>query len=451
MFRRSQRSARPLFQPLESRTMLAANLPVAFDFGPNATPIASDMDRSGNVWVVGTFQGALDVNPSSRKTHTLDSSTGSHFIVRYDSLGRLGYADNFEAEPGSQIVISDLKTDEGGNAVIVGSLVGSMDFNLERGVYYRTTKTPSTDLPANQDVFVWKLNTSGGLISASLYSHITSTQETADHLALDSSNNLYITGTYNENVDDTIVRAYVQKITRGGSVGFFQTLSDQLPTAIGLNNKGEIYVAAHAGATPDTAIKINRFGNSGKLISSLAFTEGTPGAIEVTGFAFDTSDNVWMTGNLTGTADFNTDPNGALALSSNAGSQDIFVAKYRANSAPRAAFLIGADGTDTAAGIGVNRRDNSVTIGGSFAGAVDFNASPRKNFTIDTGSSLQADLFLAHYNSGGGLIDAADAGFVDSSNTAVAFRFTPARSMIMGTSDLGAGEKGVVVYQDLLA
>lgn len=449
--RRHHRHSRPLIQSLESRTLLAVDLPLNINFGPNATPVAADMDSSGNVWVAGTFQGQLDVNPSPRKTHLLNSSTGSFFIVRYDSLGRPTFADNFDAEPGSTISIGDLKADKDGNAVIVGSLTGSMDFNLDRGVFYRTTRSPSTDLPANQDVFIWRMNKGGGLISAVLTSHNFSSIETADHLALDSSSNLYIAGTYNENTDDTIVRAYAAKFSPTGSIAFFQTLSDQLPSAIAINNNNkEVYVAAHAGATVDTPIKINRFSNTGRVISSLAFTEGTPTSIDVTGIAFDSDDNVVLTGNLTGAADFNPGA-GTYAFTSDSGTQDIFVAKYRTNSAPRFAFLVGGGGIDTAGGIAVNRRDDSITLGGSFAGAVDFAPSPRKNFTIDTGDTAVSDLFLAHYNSGGKLLDADNAGLTGPSDTALAFAFTPSRAMIAGLADFGLGETGVAIYQDLLA
>jgi hypothetical protein len=128
----------------------------------------------------------------------------------------------------------------------------------------------------------------------------------------------------------------------------------------------------------------------------------------------DTTGNVFVTGSLEGTADF--DPGTTLTNLSSTGGRDVFLAKYaRTGALVWAKDLRGADSTSVGQGaaIAVDSTGN-VIISGTFTGTINFDPNSGNTSFSAPGRN---DVFVAKYDPNGNLIWAKDivgtAGTID--------------------------------------
>ncbi|HNR18994.1 MAG TPA: T9SS type A sorting domain-containing protein [Bacteroidia bacterium] len=120
--------------------------------------------------------------------------------------------------------------------------------------------------------------------------------------------------------------------------------------------------------------------------------------------AVDATGNVYTTGKIAGTADF--DPGaGVLNLVSNGG-DDMFIAKYSATGTLLWAHNIGGTGTETAQSMALDATGNCY-ITGRFAGTVDFDPGAGIS-TIN--SSGPFDVYIVKLNSSGNFVWAKNFG-----------------------------------------
>lgn len=120
--------------------------------------------------------------------------------------------------------------------------------------------------------------------------------------------------------------------------------------------------------------------------------------------AVDASGNVYISGNFSGTADF--DPGAGTTNLVSAGGEDIFFAKYNSNGEIVWAFRAGGTGTDRSLAIAVDGSGN-VYIGGYFTGTVDFDPGAGTTNLVSAGGNCA---FFAKYNSSGELLWAKSIG-----------------------------------------
>jgi len=120
----------------------------------------------------------------------------------------------------------------------------------------------------------------------------------------------------------------------------------------------------------------------------------------------DSNGNIYVVGNFTGTADFDSGP-GTFAISSFAGSSDAFVAKYTATGALVWVRQFGGNSADSGYGV-VTDNTGAVYLVGQFSGAVNFGSSPGATVFTSVGNSL--DVFVAKLNSTGDLLWARQFG-----------------------------------------
>ena len=111
----------------------------------------------------------------------------------------------------------------------------------------------------------------------------------------------------------------------------------------------------------------------------------------VNGVASDSSGNLFVAGRYRGAVNF-----AGGALSSSAGSDDVFVAKYSAGGSYQWAQGFGSTGSDSAAGVAVDGSGN-VVVAGSFQGTVNFGGGP---LTATASNSM----FVAKYSPTGGYL-----------------------------------------------
>lgn len=186
--------------------------------------------------------------------------------------------------------------------------------------------------------------------------------EEARDLAVDAAGNVFIIGTF-AGTTDFGTGGISNKLNSAGGLDVYFAKYD----ATGKN----IWAKRIGGAGPDAGYDI----------------------------ALDADGHVYITGNFTGTADFDPGP-GLKNLSSN-GSFDIFLAKYDASGALLWANNTGGTLFEESVCMASDALGN-VTIAGNFFGTVDFDPGPGT-------AELQApagnpDMYFARYDAAGGLL-----------------------------------------------
>jgi LPXTG-motif cell wall-anchored protein len=109
-------------------------------------------------------------------------------------------------------------------------------------------------------------------------------------------------------------------------------------------------------AWSDSTIAVNQIG-------------GASASVEVNGVTVDAAGNTYMTGALTGTADF--DPEAGVSNLASAGGRDIYVAKYDIMGRLAWAKSVGSTGNQLGVSIATDASGN-VIVSGRFTGTVDF-------------------------------------------------------------------------------
>ena len=294
------------------------------------------VDSAGNAWITGgTFSDNFPVQSAFQPTNR---GLGDAFVARLNAAGTgltyssfLGGSNTDEA--------ADVAVDTAGNAYVVGN-TASTDFN---------TRNP---LQANnrgqQDVFVTKVTPEGSNLVFSTYLG-GQRADLGNSIAIDSSNNVYITGSTASNNFPTQsplqgtyggadVDAFVTKINSAGTALTYSTFLggslNEVGNAIAVDALGNAYVTG-VTASPNFPLRNpiqsdNRGGNEA-FISKLnqqgtAFVYSTylggSASDQGSGIAVDSSGTAYVTG-ATASPNFNIQ----FPLVAYGGGTDVFVAK----------------------------------------------------------------------------------------------------------------------------
>ena len=125
-------------------------------------------DISGNVYVAGGTEGGLDGNTSAGNTDL--------FVVKYSSSGTKQWTNQFGSS--SRDSANGVAPDSSGNVYVAGMTKGGLDGCKSAGV---------------EDLFVVKYNSSGTKQWTNQLG--SSSRDSANDIATDSSGNIYVTGT----------------------------------------------------------------------------------------------------------------------------------------------------------------------------------------------------------------------------------------------------------------
>jgi chitodextrinase len=270
------------------------------------------VDGSGNIYVSGYTTGSLDGQTNAGGEDI--------FLVKYDSTGarqwtRLsGTAGN---ERGESVAVHNVT----GNVYVTGATAGSLDGQAYSG---------------SGDVYLMKYNSSGTKQWTRLLG--TTAIDNAFSVAVDSNENVYVTGSTNGNLGG--------QTSSGGTDAF-----------------------------------VARYDSSGnmvwtRLLGNATLTYGYAVAVAASG-------NVYISGVTRGT----------LGGQANAGIQDMFVAKYNASGTVQWVRMAGSSVFDYCYGVAVDGSENVYVSGSSYG---DFDGHLN---TDGTGST--EDLFLIKYDSAG--------------------------------------------------
>lgn len=214
-------------------------------------------DQTGNSYVVGMFSGTTYFGANK-----LTAPTGSRaFVTKLSTTGNPVWSKQFGDEDGA--LAEAVATDGSGNIIVAGGFQGSIGFG---GPTFTTTGSSI----GSSDVFVAKLNASSGnhVWSAAFGA---SDADRATSVAVDSSGNVFVAGTFQDTVDFgggplTSIGAedvFLIKLDSAGTLLWSNrigsTLNDQEPR-ISVDELGDVYLT---GGFRDT---INLGG--GKVLAS---------------------------------------------------------------------------------------------------------------------------------------------------------------------------------------
>lgn len=314
-------------------------------------------DINGNVYTIGIFAGTADFDPSGGTYNLTSNGSFDIFISKLDANGDLVWARNFGSS--STDFGNSIYADDAGNVYATGQFQGTVDFDPGKGVTNLTTQ-------GNYDVFILKLSVTGNLVWVKSLGSTAS--DDGQHILVDNSGNVYTAGSFSGTVDFDPGSGVSNLVSTSGTDAFISKL----------NSSGNFVWA-------------KSFSGSGSTVSRA--------------MKMDNSGNLYITGNLRGTADF--DPgNGTSNLTSTNGDSDVFVAKLNASGNYVWAKSFGGTGGDIGYSIDVDDNGNVYTTG-EFSETADFNPGSGTHNITAKGS---ADIFVSKLDVFGNLAWARTLG-----------------------------------------
>jgi hypothetical protein len=268
---------------------LSGNFQWVKSFGASDTEIARSLaaDSTG-VYVAGGFRGTVNFNPAgSANLSSPDISTTDAFLVKLDDQGSYQWATNV----GNDVwgVAVDVA---GGYVYSTGTFWGTQDFDPGSG-------TSNLSSLGSDDAYLLTLNTDGSFVRVVRFG--TSNLQGGRRLAVDSSGNVFATGTFT---------------TTGNSPVDFD------PGA-GTTNL----------LAPDTDLYVVKLTRAGSFVWARQFGGWLSTNESIWAVTVDLGGNAVVSGSFVGTIDVDTSADGSVGAVSNGSTKsDAFVAQMASSS-----------------------------------------------------------------------------------------------------------------------
>ena len=361
----------------------------ATSIGGSGLDNARDMavDKKGNIYITGTVSGEItfDTDPSTSFTGLIDRDI---FVAKLDSNGNLIWVS---AIPGvGDNSAMSLTIDEQNNVYTTGQYEGSLDFDPSELTYTLTSA-------GNTDGFIQKLDSNGNFVWATSFGG--TGIDFGKDIIYDGFGNIYTTGNFantasfdpldsefditsNGESDSYTLKVdtsgTVKWVTRVGGANKDKGISVKTDLLGNVITAGDFEVTAdldpgveveQVNSTATTAHFIQKLDSTGNYIWGRSFDGGSSFTSSHVETNTTTDNNILVTGNYTGTVDFDFGLD-LLNLISN-GDNDIFIQLLDSNGNLIWAQSIGGIGADYAAGVEMDESGN-VYLTGGFQELVDF-------------------------------------------------------------------------------
>jgi hypothetical protein len=391
------------------------------------------VDGTGNVYTTGTFEGTADFTLGTGSAFVTAGATDI-FLTKFNSSGTFQWA--IQMGGAGADASRGIAADASGNIYITGSFTGTADFDPTVGVV-------NLGSSGGLDIFVAKYDaTTGNLVWARQMGGAAGDDE-ALALALDATgSNVYTTGYFTGTADfdpnGTFNQTgfggldiFVSKLDAAGSFVWAREMGGtgalEFGSAIRLDPDGNVVsTGVFSGASSDldpvgsaatftapgaaTDIYVSKLGADGSFVWAKQIGNSAD-AEQSNSLAIDGTGNIYTTGYIAGTTDF--DPDAPVFTLSSLGGRDIFVSKLNSTGTFVWAVSMGNAGTlvgerDAGFAIAVDAASNVYTAG-SFGNTVDFDPGVGN---ADRTSSGERDIFFLILNSAGSYVLAGRAGDV---------------------------------------
>lgn len=201
------------------------------------------LDLEGNIFLTGKITGKTDFNPGLSDVIIDPKNSNEGFIAKYNgNTGNYEWVKSFTTQSGNtvcqfnSIIIENKKS---GNIFCAGNFSEKIDFNPATSVENSLTSK------GGNDVFLLKLNFKGEYIWAKSFG--SSEDDNCNSLTIDSLSNIYITGSYYENIDiDFSSSSYV--LTSNGKKDIYLAKYD--------SNSGFVWAQSFGSVTDDEGASI---------------------------------------------------------------------------------------------------------------------------------------------------------------------------------------------------
>lgn len=212
---------------------------------------------------------------------------------------------------------------------------------------------------------------------------------------------------------------------------------DDLVHEIVTDNNNNVYATGRlVGNSLSKDIFIAKYSTTGQLLWQVAI--GGTGDDEGQSIKLDNNGNVWVTGTITGSVDF--DPSNNTAIINSHGLIDIFLAKFDTSGNYLWAGAMGGTVNDIATDVAIHPITGNIWICGGFDLIADFNPAPI-NFTAT--SVGDRDIFFAEYDDNGDFLNVYTLGDVNN-DLAMSIAFDA-----LGNLHLAGVFKGTIGFNQL--
>ncbi len=375
-------------------------------------------DSSGNVYIIGDFEGTVDFGSDFGVSDSRTSVGGKNiFITKINSNGTYGWTKRLGVigSMGSLRTLP-ITTDSSGNIYLTSYFEGTVDFGADFGV------TDSKTSAGGMDVFITKILSDG---TYGWTKRMGGTSQDAGYsVTTDSSDNVYFIGQFYLTVDfgadfsvsdsktsSGAADTFITKINSNGTYGWTKSIGANYGRSITADVSGNIYIAGwfystedfgadfsisdsktSAGGSDAFVTKIDTNGNYGwtKRIGGTRYENGNS-------VTTDSSGNIYITGSYEIVVDFGADFGAADSKNSD-GVEDIFVTRINSDGSYGWTKRMGDSGTDIGRSVTTDSAGD-VFFTGNFKYTVDFGA----DFSVSDSKTYAGsnDIFINKVHSDG--------------------------------------------------
>ncbi len=307
-------------------------------------PTGVTVDANGNAYITGLFHGTVDFDPGLAIDEHTSNGGLDIFLSKFDSNGEFQWAITWGGI--NEEISNGVGIDGSGNAYVTGYFKETMDFDPGPGVDEHTSNglwdTSLSKFDSNGE-FQWA-RTWGGSYSERGY-----------EIAVDGSDNAYVTGEFHDTVD--------------------------LDPGPGVDE--------HTASSSNADIFLSKFDSNGDF--QWGRTWGGSYIETSDGTAIDGNGYVYVTGVFYGTVNF--DPGPGVDEHTSNGGKDIFLTKFDSNGEFQWVRTWGGNDFDVGEDVAVDGSGNTY-VTGHFTETVDFDPGPGIDEHISNGSG---DIFLTKF------------------------------------------------------
>lgn len=370
----------------------------AYDMGGTGSDFGRDIatDKSlyyadGSYYVTGTHTGTVDFDPSPGVQTRTSAGMQDVFIAKYDSAGNLLWVTDFG---GSLNDVPNSISVYWNDVYVTGLFRGTVDFDPGFG---STTRTASGDA----DVFLVKFNGATGAFEWVVTFGGSATGNTEGGIGVEAlSSGVYVTGTFEgTNINVNPNSAFPVYISSTGDQNIFMaryghsngiiwwakslgstTLDDEGLGIVADND--HVYICGSFAGSSDfnpgvVGGTLTSVGGNDGFIASYTYTGtyrwahriGGPLNDEVNDIDMDINGHISVTGTVFGNVSYT----GGGSFTTNAGSQDAFVAQLSDQGTFNWAHPLGGPGANDEGNTVAMTPCGEVYVGGKFCSTADFN------------------------------------------------------------------------------